>query len=137
MSETEYLISFASPTPDEYLALREVAGLTATTAEATELGLKGSWFGVTARKAGEAVGMGRLVGDGGLYFLLCDLAVHPDHRGQGLGKRILTALMEHLEQNALTSAFAIAVTNENGAQHYLEFGFELKGECSLALGRTL
>ncbi|MGI8563974.1 MAG: GNAT family N-acetyltransferase [Candidatus Dormibacter sp.] len=136
MSETEYLISFASPTPEEYLALREAAGLAAKTPEATELGLRGSWFGVTARKGGEAVGMGRLVGDGGLYFLLCDLAVHPDHRGQGLGKRILAALIEHLEQNALRSALAVAVTTENWADLYREFGFERNGEGSLALGRT-
>ncbi|MBJ7603104.1 MAG: GNAT family N-acetyltransferase [Candidatus Dormibacteraeota bacterium] len=136
MSETEYLISFASPTPEEYLALRQAAGLATKTSEATELGLRGSWFGVTARKGGQAVGMGRLVGDGGLYFLLCDLAVHPDHRGQSLGKRILAALTEHLEQNALASAFAVAVTNQTGEQLYREFGFELTNECSLALGRT-
>ncbi len=136
MAETEYLISFASPTPDEYIALRAAAGLAAKTPEAAELGLRGSWFGVTARKGGEAVGMGRLVGDGGLHFLVCDLAVHPEHQGQGLGKRIIAALVEHLEQNALRSAFALAVTDEDRQGLFREFGFERSVEASVALGRT-
>ena len=38
-------------------------------------------FAVVIRKDGEAVGMGRVVGDGGLFFQVVDIAVLPEHHG--------------------------------------------------------
>jgi hypothetical protein len=39
------------------------------------------------------VGMARVVGDGGSVYHICDMVVHPDHQRQGLGSRLLDALM--------------------------------------------
>ena len=35
--------------------------------------------------------MGRVIGDGGLFFQVVDIAVEPAHQGRGLGKAIVAA----------------------------------------------
>src|SRR6266403_353967 len=55
------------------------AGLSPKTAEAAAAGLPNTLFAVLVRKDGRVVGMGRLVGDGGLFFQVVDIAVEPRH----------------------------------------------------------
>jgi ribosomal protein S18 acetylase RimI-like enzyme len=43
---------------------------------------------------GRLVGAGRAVGDGVDCAYLCDIVVHPDLQGQGLGKALVLKLME-------------------------------------------
>lgn len=44
--------------------------------------------------------MGRIIGDGGWYFHVADMAVHPDHQKKGLGDFILAMLLDKVEQEA-------------------------------------
>ena len=46
---------------------------------------------------GKAIGMGRVIGDGGTAFQITDIAVLPEHQGKGLGKRIMAALVAWLK----------------------------------------
>jgi GNAT superfamily N-acetyltransferase len=52
-----------------------------------------------------AVGMGRLVGDGVMYFYVQDLAVEPGYQGRGVGQAILDALLGWVRQVAPAPAF--------------------------------
>ena len=90
------------PTPEEHVALREAAGMKPRTEVAARRGLPNSTFAVTVRttEIDELVGMGHLVGDGGCYYQLVDIAVHPDHQGRGLGTKVVEALLDHLRENA-------------------------------------
>lgn len=118
-------LSLAIPDEDEYLALRSAAGLSAMTPEGARLGLPASWCSVCLRHAGELVGMGRMVGDGGLFLFVVDIAVAPAWQRQGLGRRIMQALMDevHARAPARTMVGLIA----DGAAHrlYEKFGFKL------------
>lgn len=40
------------------------------------------------------IGVGRTLADGVDCAYICDLAVHPDHQGEGLGREIVTRLVE-------------------------------------------
>ena len=44
--------------------------------------------------SGRLVGAGRALADGIDCSYLCDIAVHPDHQGKGLGKEIVTRLRD-------------------------------------------
>ena len=65
------------PTVDEYVRLRREAGLTVRTKEQARPALKNSWLWVTVRIDGQAVAMGRVIGDGGWYFHIADMATLP------------------------------------------------------------
>ena len=86
------------PGPDEFIALRAAAGLSPRTPEAARLGLPRSLFAVCVRREAELIGMGRIVGDGGCSFQIVDIAVHPDYQRQGLGTRIMEALMHYIRE---------------------------------------
>ncbi len=53
-----------------------------------------SMFHCFVRHAGRLVGAGRALADGRDCSYLCDLAVHPDHQGRGLGKAIVQQLVD-------------------------------------------
>jgi GNAT superfamily N-acetyltransferase len=80
------------PTVEEYVRLIAAVGFRPRRREAIALALQHSWFSVCAEAAGEAVGMGRVIGDGGLHLYLTDVIVHPAHQRRGVGTAIVAAL---------------------------------------------
>ena len=119
-----YRLRDAAPSPEEYVALRDVAGMGSRTEAAARRGLPNSVHAVAIREeaTGDLAGMGRLVGDDGCFYQLVDVAVHPDHQGRGLGTRIVAALLDYLRENAPDSAYVSLVADVDG--FYERFGFE-------------
>lgn len=118
-------LSLAIPAEDEYLALRRAAGLSAMTPEGARLGLPASWCSVCLRHAGELVGMGRVVGDGGLFLFVVDIAVAPAWQGQGLGRRIMQALMDEVHARAPARTMVGLIADGTAHTLYEKFGFRL------------
>lgn len=111
------------PKVHEYLKLRRVSGLRERASQAAELGLKRSLFAVTLyTEVGEAIGMGRVVGDGGCNFEVVDIAVHPDYQGQGHGRLIMEHIMEYLRENVPSGSYVCLIANTPWL--YEKFGFE-------------
>lgn len=119
-----YDLIVGTPSVDDYRRLRRVSGLSEKTQAAAEAGLPNTWFAVTIRHHGRAVGMGRVIGDGGTAFQVVDIAVEPEHQGKGLGKAIMAALVEHLQANAPASAYVSLVADGQARHLYAKFGFE-------------
>lgn len=112
------------PDIEDYLRLRVQAGLSPKTHEGASIGLPNSWFGVTVFFEDRAIGMGRVIGDGGTAFQIVDIAVEPTHQGKGLGKRIMTALMEKLHSDAPMGAYVSLIADGDARHLYAKYGFE-------------
>ena len=110
---------------DDYLALRERAGLSPRREDQARVGLRGSWFAIhmIAEATTETVGMGRLLGDGGWYFHVIDMAVLPEHQRRGLGDVILTALLDRVRTHAPQGAFVNLLADAPGIALYRRHGF--------------
>ncbi len=133
MSETAYQLIAANPDYAVYCHLRQAAGLSPKTAEAARRGLANSLFAVQLLHQQEVVGMGRVIGDGGCFYQIVDIAVLPAHQGQGLGKRIMRALLTYLEQHAPASAY-VSLLADGEAQHlYAQFGFRPTAPASIGM----
>ena len=80
---TRYRLEMSTPAVDDYVRLRLLAGLTPRTREQAQLAIPGSWAAchVVEEASGETVGMGRVIGDGGWYFHVIDMAVSPTTSG--------------------------------------------------------
>jgi len=112
------------PAVDDYLRLRVVAGLSPKTIEGASIGLPNSWFAVTLKFEDKAVGMGRVIGDGGTAFQIVDIAVEPEHQGKGLGKRFMAALIEKLHNDAPAGAYVSLIADGDAKHLYAKYGFE-------------
>lgn len=109
------------PRVEDYLRIRREAGLSAKSPDAAAKGLPNSHFAVTVLCRGEAVGMGRVIGDGGCFYQVVDIAVVPAHQGRGLGRRIMQRIMGFIEENALPGCYVSLIANDGA--FYIPFGF--------------
>ena len=72
--------------PEDFIRLRIAVGRVAIPLPQAEAALRTGLFSVTAFCEGKAVGMGRFVGDGAMYWYIQDMAVLPEYQGRGIGK---------------------------------------------------
>ena len=133
MNGARYRIAAEPPSPAEYIELRAAAGLSRRTVEAAERGIPNSLFAVSVRHGAELVAMGRIVGDGGCNYEIVDIAVHPDHQRQGLGTRVMEALMAYLRENAPPSAYVSLIADGGAPALYQRFGFEFTAPESVGM----
>lgn len=117
-------LSDTAPTVAEFRGLRMAAGMSDFGEDATRISLANTLHGVWLRNDGTLIGMGRLIGDGGAFAQVTDIAVHPDWQRQGHGHRIMGALMAWADANLPKGAF-ISLIADPGAEHlYERHGFQ-------------
>lgn len=120
----EMQVAHQIPTVHEYCQMRIMAGLSPKSEEAAAIGLPNSLFSVTIRDdQNNLLAMGRLVGDGGCFVQVCDIAVHPDHQGKGLGRHIMQELMDYVDKNLPAGAFVNLFADGTANELYRKFGF--------------
>jgi len=68
----------------------------------------------------QQVGFARVVSDRATYAYVCDVFVLPAHRGRGVGKLIMTAIMSHPELQGLRR-WSLATRDAHGL--YRQYGF--------------
>jgi ribosomal protein S18 acetylase RimI-like enzyme len=134
---SEITLEERPPTVDEYQHLRVAAGLSGKSHAAAQRGLTGTWFGVTLRDSDQAIGMGRIIGDGGCFFQIVDIAVLPAYQRRGLGTRIMGALMQHLRAHAPESAHVSLLADGEAPQLYAKFGFRETAPASVGMALRL
>jgi len=113
--------------PDEvaYLRLREASGLTPKRPDQAGPALAGGWAAchVVHEPTGETVAMGRVIGDGGWYFHVVDIAVLPDHQRRGLGDLVLSHLLDVIAADAPPGAYVSLMADPPGRRLYERHGF--------------
>ena len=84
-----------------------------------ELSLKHSLvFGIYADS--RQVGLARVVTDYATFAWLCDVFIHEDYRGRGLGKWLMDSILSHPQLQGLRR-FILATRDAHGL--YSQFGF--------------
>ncbi|MBN6149628.1 GNAT family N-acetyltransferase [Xanthomonas sp. AmX2] len=121
--QERYAVQAEVPPVDDYRRLRVAAGLSPKSQDAAARGLPNSCFAVTVRHQGRVVGMGRIVGDGGCFFQIVDIAVEPAHQRRGLGRRIMAALRDWLDTHAADGAYVSLLADGEARHLYAQFGF--------------
>lgn len=124
-----YVLHEGYPSVEDYVHLRVASGLTPKTSAQASASIAGSWHGVhithtTSATPSQAVAMGRVIGDGGWYFVIADMAVLPEHQRRGLGDVVLKGLMEGIERRAVEgTAYICLSADEPGRKLYAKNGF--------------
>lgn len=74
--------------------LYEIAPLGDKSPEKLEIAFTNSMYKCFALENAKLVGVGRALADGVDCSYICDVAVHPDYQGLGLGKEVVSQLTE-------------------------------------------
>lgn len=134
-----YRLLDGPPNAEDYLALRTLAGLTPPRPDQVTAGVAGAWAAVRVvhEPTGTTVGMGRVIGDGGWYFHVIDMAVLPGHQRRGLGDAVLRSLLDRIRRDAPSGAWVSLMADGPGRQLYARHGFVATAPHSLGMARLL
>lgn len=124
------------PSPDEFARLRAACGWGTVAPATAERALAAGLVSVVARDGNRLAGFGRVVGDGVLYFYLQDVIVHPDFRGQGVGRLIVEALLAKVLERAPVGATIGLMAADGKEGFYERFGFTRRPADRLGAGMT-
>lgn len=120
-----YQLKDETPSVEYYINIRMAAGLSRKSEKAAELALPNSLYAVTVFFEDTPIGIGRIIGDGGCFFEVTDMAVLPEHQGKGVGRMIMEALVNWLHKNAPETAFVSLFADHGTPEFYSKFGFTL------------
>ena len=114
-------------TPEDFVRLRVTTGFADIPVEHARKALQNGLLNVSAVKDGKLIGMGRLVGDGAMYWYLQEIIVLPEYQGLGIGTMIVDHLVDYAVKNSSTGKFTtiggVSVKGKEG--FYQKLGFDI------------
>ena len=134
-----YRLLSTAPTVSDHLTLRQRAGLSPMSLRQADAGLWGSWTAchVVHEPSGETVAMGRVIGDGGCFFQVVDMAVRPEHQRRGIGDAILAYLLDRIRGAAPPGAYVSLLADPPGRRLYAKHGFRETAPSSIGMALRL
>lgn len=122
------------PTAEEFCQLRALVAWGNTDLAIATLAIENSLFHVTAYINSELVGMGRIVGDGAMFFYVQDLVILPSYQGKGLGKLLMAEIESYLVNNAPKGSTIGLFSAQGKEAFYTQFGYSKRTGDPLGLG---
>ncbi len=114
-------------TPGDFVKLRVTTGFADIPVEHARKALQNGLLNVSAVKDGKLIGMGRLVGDGAMYWYLQEIIILPEYQGLGIGTMIVDYLVDYAVKNSSTGKFTTigGVSAKGKEGFYQKLGFDV------------
>ena len=112
-----------NPTAAEYNRLRKSDGWSEFQEEYVEDSLARNLYCVTLHEGGNVVGMGRIIGDKRLVFIIQDVIVAPDRQGRGYGRAIMEFLMAYVYAHSIDNTYVGLMAAVGKEAFYEKFDF--------------
>ncbi len=115
-----------SLTPELFLDLYTSVGWEAPAVQQVKEALKNTLVTFTAYENHNAVGMVRLIGDGGMSFYIKDFAVRPSFQSKGVGTILIESIERYIKEN-IDENWAVSlelISTKDAVGFYIKRGFE-------------
>lgn len=123
-----------APSVKDFMQLRALMGWGLISERQAALSIERSLAFAVIYEGEQLLAMGRLVGDGALFFYLQDIVVHPEYQRRGLGREVMRQLEIYLSQVALPGATVGLLAAKGNEAFYTEFGYRLRDGEQLGFG---
>jgi GNAT superfamily N-acetyltransferase len=118
------MVSFNPPSVEDFCHLRNLVGWGEIGYVLAQESLLNSLFHACIYSKHKLLAMGRVLGDGYMYFYIQDLIVHPDFQGQGLGKVVIEHIETYLSRAAQKGS-TVGLFAANGMENfYTPYGYK-------------
>ncbi|MEF3353853.1 GNAT family N-acetyltransferase [Paenibacillus sp. GYB006] len=121
----EFLYIEKAPFAEDFIKLVESTGWQGIVSkELSKLreSLINSWYLISVYDGKDLIGSGRIISDGILHALICDLIVLPEYHGRGVGTEILKRLLNKCKAHDIVMVQLFAAKDK--FNYYKKFGFE-------------
>lgn len=102
--------------------------------ESIEKALKNSVYVVHIEIDGEVAGIGRIIGDDEIAFLVKDVVIAPKFQGKGLGTIIMKRILRYIEENACEGAYIGLMSSSGKEDFYKKLGFDIRPNETMGSG---
>ena len=118
-------IEYNMPSAKNYINLRVKAGMGKKDQNRAEIALKNSLFTISIYEdnSENMLGFGRVVGDGGITYVISDIMVDPKYQRQGYGTIIMQEIDQYLSQNTYEDSYICLIANSPADKRYNKFKF--------------
>jgi ribosomal protein S18 acetylase RimI-like enzyme len=130
----DYQIKLTSPSIDDFIHLRTQVGWSNADSSFVGISLRNSLFHVTVYAQKELIGMGRVIGDGALYFYVQDVVVKPVYQGKGIGKALMSEIEKYLAVTTTKGATIGLLSAKGKEDFYRRYGYLKRPNDDLGAG---
>lgn len=117
------------PTVEAYNQLRVNAGMNSTKPHSeVKKALEGTLFLVSVYEENELIGLGRIVGDGGVAFIVCDIMVDKRFQRRGIANKMMQIIDQWFDENTHESSFITLLAKVPADRLYRKYHFDYIGE---------
>ena len=117
-------VVYGAPSADDYVSLRLRSGMGNKDLKRSEIALKNSLFIVALYDEEKLIGFGRVVGDGGITYVVSDIMVDKDYQRRGLAEQIMKAIDGYFEENTHEDSYICLIANHPADILYNKHKFE-------------
>jgi len=120
----EMKINYEKPKAEDYVSLRLRSGMGNKDLERSKIAISNSLFTVSLYENEELIGLGRIVGDGGITYVVSDIMVDENHRRKGLANQIMKEINDYFENNTFEDSYICLIANSPADLLYHKYQFE-------------
>ena len=131
---TDYRVIHESPDINEFIRLRKSIGWGDTDFVMAEKSLKNSLFNVSIYDDDILVGIGRVVGDGYMFFYIQDVVVEPKYQQKGIGSLLMKEIEFYLSTNAKKGSTIGLLAAKGKEDFYSKYGYQERSGDPLGKG---
>lgn len=115
-------------TPEEYMDLRRKVGWVEFPVEEAKACVENAYLVLSVRDGEKAIGLVRLLWDGGYVAFLSDLIVDSMYQGQGIGRELVETVIRRIRDD-MKPGYKVKLTlnsSKGKEPFYAKFGFKVR-----------
>lgn len=120
----DFKISHDVPPAKDYVSLRLRSGMGNKDLKRSEIALKNSLYITAIYDKNKLIGFGRIVGDGGITYVVSDIMVDKEYQRRGLADLIMKHIDDYFEKNTFEDSYIFLIANSPANLLYKKYKFD-------------